>query len=607
MPRVIGVDLGTSNSCVAVMENEQATVLASRTGQRTLPSMVAVSDSGKRLVGHLAKRQAITNPDNTVYGVKRLMGRRWDSDDVRKMVELVAYRCEPGPHRDVRVMLAKQLYAIPEISSMILQELRLIAEANLGESIEQAVITVPAYFNDNQRQATKDAGRIAGLEVLRIINEPTAAALAYGFDRSLEQRVAVFDLGGGTFDVSLLEIGDRVFEVLATGGDTFLGGEDFDERIINFLADAFEREHGVDLRGESMALQRLRDAAEKAKIDLSTMIDTDVNLPFIYSPPNGQALHFQRRLNRSELDELVDDLVQRTLDICAEVLAGAELAATDVETVILVGGMTRMPRIQEAVQAFFGAAPSKGVHPDEVVAMGAAMQGYLLTSDGPATVLLDVTPHNLGIMVAGGTVDVIIERDTTIPTSAHKTFTTIRDGQTQVRIMVMQGDSPKAQGNELLGEFILDGLRSAPRGEVRIEVSFNISADGLVSVSARDAETHREQVIEVTASSGLTEDEILDMIAENHNFLIAAEVDKAFEIEKVEVERALREIDRLLPKADPVIAATDFGAEALLKAKQAVARARQAIDRRDVAALSNVQPRLHRTISLLKNVIEKLG
>lgn len=606
MARVIGIDLGTTNSCVAVVDGDQSKVLASRTGQRTIPSIVAVSESGKRLVGHLAKRQAITNPDNTIYGAKRLIGRRWQSTDVEKMVEHVPYRCEAGPHQDVRVRLSEQLYAIPEISSMVLQEMRLIAEASLGEPIEQAVVTVPAYFNDSQRQATKDAGRIAGLDVLRIINEPTAAALAYGFGKGIEQRVAIYDLGGGTFDISLLEIGDGVFEVLATAGDTFLGGEDFDERIIDWLADGFKSEYGVELRTEKMALQRLRDAAEKAKMDLSSVTDTDINLPFIYSPPDRQALHLQKRLARSQLNELVEDLIQRSLDISDKAFESAGLTPSDIEAVILVGGMTRMPRVQEAVQKHFGTAPSKGVHPDEVVALGASIQGFLLTSSESDTVLLDVTPHNLGIMVAGGVVDVIIERDTTIPTSAEKMFTTVRDNQTQVRIMVMQGDSPQAPENELLGEFILDGLREAPRGAVKIEVSFNISADGIVSVSARDAETGREQVIEVTASSGLTEDEIRKMIAENRDTVASAEASEAFETEKVEVERTLREIERLLPEARPIIATTDFGAEALRKAEQSLADARAAIARHDAAGLSATHGPLQRTMSLLKNVIEKL-
>ncbi|MEL6339713.1 MAG: molecular chaperone DnaK [Myxococcota bacterium] len=606
MARVIGIDLGTTNSCVAIVDGDQSKVLASRTGQRTIPSIVAVSESGKRLVGHLAKRQAITNPDNTIYGAKRLIGRRWQSTDVEKMVEHVPYRCEAGPHQDVRVRLADHLYAVPEISSMVLQEMRLIAEASLGEPIEQAVVTVPAYFNDSQRQATKDAGRIAGLDVLRIINEPTAAALAYGFGKGIEQRVAIYDLGGGTFDISLLEIGDGVFEVLATAGDTFLGGEDFDERIIDWLADGFKGEYGVELRTEKMALQRLRDAAEKAKMDLSSVTETDINLPFIYSPPDRQALHLQKRLARNQLNELVEDLIQRSLDICDKAFESAGLTPSDIEAVILVGGMTRMPRVQEAVQTHFGTAPSKGVHPDEVVALGASIQGFLLTSSESDTVLLDVTPHNLGIMVAGGVVDVIIERDTTIPTSAEKMFTTVRDNQTQVRIMVMQGDSPQAPENELLGEFVLDGLREAPRGVVKIEVSFNISADGIVSVSARDAETGREQVIEVTASSGLTEDEIRKMIAENRDTVASAEASEAFETEKVEVERTLREIERLLPEARPIIASTDFGAEALRKAEQSVADARAAIARHDAAELSATHGPLQRTMSLLKNVIEKL-
>ncbi len=607
MGRVIGIDLGTTYSCVAIAERGGTRVLPGRTGTSTTPSVVAITDSGKRLVGHLAKRQAITNPKNTIYGAKRLIGRRWDSGDVQKASKVVSYDCVEGPHADVRITLGAKQYSIPEISSMVLQELKAMAEKALGESVDSAVITVPAYFNDNQRQATKDAGRIAGLDVLRIINEPTAAALAYGFGKGLQQKVAIYDLGGGTFDISILEIGQGVFEVLATAGDTFLGGEDFDERIIDWLVSSFRQEHGVDLRTDKMALQRLRDAAERAKIELSSATEVDINLPFIFTNSKNQALHLQAKLTRSLLNELAKDLVERTVRICERALASSGLRKQDIQAVILVGGMIRMPLVQEAAAEFFGLAPSKGVHPDEVVACGAAIQAYLLASGDSETLLLDVTPHNLGIMVSGGILDVLIEKDTTIPTSAKKVFTTVRDNQTQVRIMVMQGESKRGEENELLGEFILDGLREAKRGEVKVEVTFDIGADGIVSVSATDLETGRAQAITVTASSGLTEDEIRGMIEENREAMLASQESEAYESERVALERMLRDIDKLLPQARAVIVHTDFGAAALQKAEQAIVKARQAIETRSHEQLTQAKEPLERTISLLRNVMAKLS
>lgn len=605
--KVIGIDLGTTNSCVAIFEREGPKVLASKAGQPTTPSVVAVADSGKRLVGHLAKRQAITNPTNTIYGAKRLIGRRYDSADVQRTQEMVSFGIVRGPHDDARVVMADKPYAVPEVSSMVLQEMRAVAERFLGDDVSEAVVTVPAYFNDNQRQATKDAGRIAGLEVLRIINEPTAAALAYGFGRGLEQKVVIYDLGGGTFDISVLEIGQGVFEVLATAGDSFLGGEDFDERVIDWLVDGFRAEYDIDLRQDKMALQRLRDAAEKAKVELSSVREVDINLPFIFSTESTGALHLQRQLTRDQLETLVDDLIQRTVGICRACAERAQVQPEDLGGVILVGGMTRMPRVQQVVQEIFGLQPSRGVHPDEVVAMGAAIQGHLLSSGSGDTLLLDVTPHDLGIMVAGGLFDVLIDRDTTIPTVARKTFTTVRDGQTQVRILVLQGESSRAEDNELLGEFLLDGLRQAPRGEVKIEVIFEISADGIVGVSACDLETGHQQAITVTASSGLTEQEIRDMIAENKEVALASEASDAFEEARTECERLIRDIHQLLPEARNIIHDTDFGVDAVRKAEEAVVRARQAIERRDVAYLVSGRPALERTVSFLRSVIKKLG
>lgn len=607
MDKVIGIDLGTTYSCVAVFDRDGPRVLPNRTGSNTTPSVVAVTDSGKRLIGHLAKRQSITNPVNTIHGAKRLIGRRWDSEDVQRAVGLVAYKCIKGPHDDVRIELSSKNYAVPEISSMVLQEMRVIAEQALGESVQKAVITVPAYFNDNQRQATKDAGRIAGLEVLRIINEPTAAALAYGYGKSLEQKIAIYDLGGGTFDLSILEIGQGVFEVLSTAGDTFLGGEDFDERIIDWLAADFNQEHGVNLRQDKMALQRLRDAAEKAKCELSSLNEVDINLPFIYSRNKGEALHLQKKLTRQKLNELVQDLIEQTIRITAQALERAKLQKNSISSVVLVGGMTRMPKVQEAVQSFFGIPPSKGVHPDEVVAAGAAIQGYLLSKGTSETLLLDVTPHHLGIMVAGGLFDVLIEKDTTIPTTAKKVFTTVRDNQTQVRIMVLQGESSRAENNELLGEFVLDGLRQAPRGEVKIEVIFDISADGIVSVAAKDLETGRAQTITVTASSGLTEEEIREMVAENQGTSVAAATTPEFEGLRNEIDALLQQIAQLIPQARSITSGTDFGADAMGKAEQMATKAKVAIDRRDTATLRDMREPLERTTNFLKNVIQKLN
>jgi molecular chaperone DnaK len=606
MGKVIGIDLGTTYSCVSVAERAGPRVIPTRTGQHTLPSVVAATDSGKRLVGHLAKRQAITNARNTIYGAKRLIGRRWDAPEVQRALKFASYEAVQGPHDDVRLVMGGRQFALPEISAMVLQELKLTAEEHLKEPVGQAVITVPAYFNDNQRQATKDAGRIAGLDVLRIINEPTAAALAYGYGKGLEQKVAIFDLGGGTFDISILEIGQGVFEVLATGGDTFLGGEDFDERIIDWLAGDFNDKHKIELKVDKMALQRLRDAAEKAKIELSSLQEVDINLPFIYSKGKGKALHLQRQLTRDKLNELTADLVERTIKISAAVLKDCNLKTSDVAAVILVGGMTRVPKVQQAAQQFFGIPPSKGVHPDEVVACGAAIQAYLLSSGNTDTLLLDVTPHNLGIMVAGGIFDVIINRDTTIPTSAKKVFTTVRDDQTQVRIMVLQGDAAQADENELLGEFVLDGLRSARRGEVKIEVLFDISADGIVSVSAQDTETGRAQAITVTASSGLTEDEIKEMANRSEDQGVAPAGDPQFEKQKAEAGKLLAAIDALLPQARPVIGGTDFGADALKKAEATISRTRKALDQRNGAELTDSLKPLERTLSLLKNVVQKL-
>src|SRR5688572_23467913 len=571
--RVIGIDLGTTNSCVAIVEDGTPVVIPNRGGYKVTPSMVAIAENGKRLVGHIAKRQAITNAENTVYAAKRLIGRKWGSPAVKAAIESVPYRIVEGPHDDVRIMLRDQVFSIPEISAYILEE------------IQKAVVTVPAYFNDGQRQATKDAGRIAGLDVIRIINEPTAAALAYGFGRNIERKVAVYDLGGGTFDISVLEIGNGVFEVISTAGDTFLGGEDFDKRIIDWLVFGFQKEHKIDLRKDKMALQRLKDVAEKAKCELSSLRETEINLPFIISTGKNEALHLQRTLTRDKLEELTVDLVERTVQICKKTLEEAEIAKSEIEDVILVGGMTRMPKVQDMVAEFFGIEPCKGVHPDEVVALGASIQGSALLDEKNDVLLLDVTPHSLGIMIVGGYFHKLIEQNTTVPTSKSHVFTTVKDNQTSVKILVLQGEHDRAEENELLGEFILTGLRRAPRGEVEIEVTFHISADGIVSVKAKDLETGLEQSITVTATSGLTEDEIRHMIDENKDYMIEVRSTQEFERHRQQAERLLDEIEGLFPRVSEIISGSDFGQDAVKKARSVCERARQAIQAKEVATL----------------------
>jgi molecular chaperone DnaK len=590
---------------VAVVEDGTPVVIPNRGGYKTTPSMVAIAENGKRLVGHIAKRQAITNAENTVYAAKRLIGRKWGSPAVKAAIESVPYRIVEGPHDDVRIMLRDQVFSIPEVSAYILQEMKLIAEEYLGEEIQKAVVTVPAYFNDGQRQATKDSGRIAGLDVIRIINEPTAAALAYGFGRNIERKVAVYDLGGGTFDISVLEIGNGVFEVISTAGDTVLGGEDFDKRIIDWLVFGFQKEHKIDLRKDKMALQRLKDVAEKAKCELSSLRETEINLPFIISTGKNEALHLQRTLTREKLEELTVDLVERTVQICKKTLEEAEIQKSEIEDVILVGGMTRMPKVQEMVAEFFGIEPCKGVHPDEVVALGASIQGSALLDEKNDVLLLDVTPHSLGIMIVGGYFHKLIEQNTTVPTSKSHVFTTVKDNQTSVKILVLQGESDRAEENELLGEFILTGLRRAPRGEVEVEVTFHISADGIVSVKAKDLETGLEQSITVTATSGLTEDEIRRMIDDNKDYMVEVRSSQEFEKHRQAAEKILDEIDQLFPRVSEIISGSDFGQDAVKKAKAVCEKARAAISAKDVPAVAESTEALTRTLNMFKGVVSK--
>ncbi len=518
MSKVIGIDLGTTNSVCAIMEGGEPTVIPSSEGGRLYPSVVAINPkTGERMVGQVARRQAVTNPDNTIFSIKRFMGRKFDDPEVQRALKVVPYKVTAAANGDVRVWMGGKEYSPPEISAMILQKIKADTEAYLGEPVTQAVITVPAYFNDSQRQATKDAGRIAGLEVLRIVNEPTASSLAYGMDKKIDQTIAVYDLGGGTFDISILDVGDGVFEVKSTNGDTFLGGDDFDQRVITWIADEFKKDQGIDLRQDRMALQRLKEAAEKAKIELSTVMETEINLPFITADASGPK-HLQMKLTRAKLEQLTEDLIERSLGPCQRALEDAGLKPSNIDEIILVGGMTRMPAVQEAVKRLFGRELHKGVNPDEVVGVGAAIQAGVLRGDVKDILLLDVTPLTLAIETLGHVATPLIERNTTIPTRKSQIFSTAADMQTQVEIHVTQGERPMAADNKSLGRFILDGIPPAPRGVPQIEVTFDIDADGILNVSAKDKATGREQSMRIMPSSGLGDNEIDRMVkdAERH-------------------------------------------------------------------------------------------
>ncbi len=595
MAKVIGIDLGTTNSVVAVVEGGNPVVIPNQEGSRLTPSVVAFTKDGEILVGQVAKRQAITNPENTVFSIKRFMGRRYD--EVLNEIKLVPYKVVKAPNGDARVEIRGKQYAPPEISAMILRKLKEAAEAYLGEKVTQAVITVPAYFNDSQRQATKDAGRIAGLEVLRIINEPTAASLAYGLDKKKDQTIAVYDLGGGTFDISILEIGEGVFEVKATNGDTHLGGDDFDQRVIDWIAEEFRKEHGIDLRKDRMALQRLKEAAERAKIELSTALQTEINLPFITADASGPK-HLVMTLTRAKLEALVADLIERTLGPCRQAMQDAGVTPKDIDEVVLVGGQTRMPKVQEVVRQLFGKEPHKGVNPDEVVAVGAAIQAAVLTGEVKDLLLLDVTPLSLGIETLGGVMTVLIPRNTTIPTKKSEIFTTAADNQTSVEVHVLQGERPMARDNRTLGKFHLVGIPPAPRGVPQIEVTFDIDANGILNVSARDLATGKQQAITITASSGLTKEEVERMVkdAEAH---AAEDARRKQEIElRNQTDSLVYATERTLGEHGSKLSDTDRKA-----IEDALAEAREALKGEDMDRIRRAQENLTRASHKLAEVM----
>ncbi|MCB9596617.1 MAG: molecular chaperone DnaK [Sandaracinaceae bacterium] len=605
MSRIVGIDLGTTNCCVAVVDDAKPRVIPNKHGYNTTPSVVAVTETGQRIVGQIAVRQAVTNPEHTVQGAKRLMGRPFDSDEVRHAAAHASFEIVPGPHEDTRIILHGKEHSIPELSAMFLQEMRVVAEDYTGVRVDRAVVTVPAYFNDNQRQAVRDAGAIAGLEVVRILNEPTAAALAFGFGTSEPKTLAVYDLGGGTFDISIVRIDEHgEFHVVSTTGDSFLGGEDFDERVMDFLMKAFYRDNEIDLRESPIALQRVRQAAQKAKTELSSVDETDVSLPFIISTGPTGPRHMEYTVTRQHLEQLTGDLVTRTLQICEIGLQYAQLKPEEIDEVILVGGMTRMPAVQRAVEGYFERPPCKGVHPDEVVALGAALAAHAIEEDRD-TGLHDVTAHSLGIMTAGGGFDALIPAMEPVPTKVEELFTTSRDGQTTVKIVVLQGESQWAAENNALGRFALTNLRPGAAGGVRVRVTFTIDEDGIFSVGAKDLDTGEEKTIDVLASSGLSDDEIERMMADSAEFLAFRRAEESREDSRQACSRLIAKLKGVLPEAEKKMAWTPVGANAVEKARKAVQLVETGLSGADDEALTKQHALLLRVEQMIDRALEK--
>ncbi len=613
MKYVAGIDLGTTHTCVAIVKDGVAQVIADKAGLLTTPSVVTVTRGGKRLVGHVAKRQSLINPTNTVASAKRLIGQKWGTPETRALAEQCHFRLVEGRYGDVRVRLRDHVYSVPELSAYLLREMKLLAEQFVGAPVEHAVLTVPAHFNDNQRQATRDAARIAGLGVLRIINEPTAAAVAFGAGKELEQRIVVYDLGGGTFDVSVVEVSRGVFEVISTAGETFLGGDDLDARVVEYLVDHVQQTHGVAIRSEQIVMQRIRDAAERARCELSVRTAVEIKIPHLYVLPSGESLHIDETLTIEELESLTEDLIDRTIEICKQTLERAQLTVDAIDQVVLVGGVTQMPLVVRRVTELFGREPATGYDPSHVVALGAGIHAAATVSPNEELCLLDVASHSIGVMVRGGYFMRLIERNTAIPTEASHTFTTTHDGQTSVKILVLQGEYERAADNELLGEFVLSGIRPAAQGKVEIEVVVSISHDGIVSVSARELRAEREgeaevtSRIEVTNSSGLSRAEIEALARESQNYLMQARTTEEFELECSKTNRMIAAVRALLPEVEDIMFDSLFGREMLSKTQSIIDKATPAMQRGDMQQLRDIRESLERALGMFLQVVTKSG